>query len=73
MNRWLVLSGVGAALSVLVEMAVHDETHSLYPWHALPGFDLVYGATGCVAIVLLSKAAGKAWLQHGEDYWERRP
>jgi hypothetical protein len=33
----------------------------------------VYGAAGCVAIVLLSKAAGRAWLQRGDDYWERRP
>jgi hypothetical protein len=67
-----VLIGAASAATVVAEIATHDPGHAVFPWHAVPGFDLVYGAAGCVAIIVLSKALGKAWLQRDEDYWETR-
>jgi len=72
MRRWWALAGVAAAASVAAEIATHDAAHAILPWHAVPGFDLVYGFAGCVAIVVVSKALGKAWLQRDEDDREAR-
>jgi hypothetical protein len=71
-RRWWTVIGVAAAATVVAEVVTHDAGHDVFPWHAVPGFDLAYGAAGCVAIVVLSKALGKAWLQRDEDYWETR-
>jgi hypothetical protein len=63
-----VIGGAAAALAVLVELALghpHFETF----WHRLPGFDLVSGAVGCAAIVVLSKALGKAFVQKDERFY----
>jgi hypothetical protein len=70
-RRWWTVIGVAAA-TVVAEVVTHDAGHDVFPWHAVPGFDLAYGAAGCVAIVVLSKALGKAWLQRDEDYWGTR-
>jgi hypothetical protein len=60
--------------SLLAEIAGRESLHALYWWHAVPGFDLFYGLLGCVAIVLISKAAGKWFLQRPQDYYgEERP
>jgi hypothetical protein len=72
MTRWWALIGAAAGAAVVAEVAAHDAGHAVFPWHAMPGFDLLYGAAGCVAIVVLSKVLGKAWLQRDEDYWETR-
>lgn len=72
MTRWRVLGLIAAAASVVAEIATRDAAHGVFPWHAVPGFDFLYGAVGCAAIIVLSKALGKAWLQRNEDYWEDR-
>lgn len=72
MTRWWAWAAVSAAASIAAEIFTHDAGHAAFPWHAVPGFDLVYGFVGCIAIIVLSKALGKAWLQRDEDYWEPR-
>jgi hypothetical protein len=69
MTIWWVITAAVAALSVAAEVAFHDAAHALYWWHRVPAFDLVYGLLGCLAIIVLSKALGKAWLQRPEDYY----
>jgi hypothetical protein len=63
-----VWTGVGlvAALSVGLEILYRHDTHPLYWWHRLPAFDLLFGFLGCVAIVVVSKALGKAGLRRPE-------
>lgn len=39
-------------------------------WHAWPGFDLVYGLGGCVLIVWVSKALGRAGIQQPEAFYD---
>lgn len=63
---WLVI-GLVTALSVGLEVLFRHDAHPLYWWQGIPAFDLFYGFVGCVAIVVLSKALGKAGLQRPED------
>ena len=63
---WWIAAALTLAVSVLLEVLFHDAGHALYWWQALPGFDFVYGLAGCAAIVVLSKAAGAAFLQRPE-------
>ena len=66
-TRWALTAAGAVALSALDLLAhPHGETW----WHSIPGFDLVYGVVGCVAIVVASKALGKMWLQRPERFYE---
>ncbi len=66
-------TGVAAAVLVIVELMPVHESHGHHWWHLLPGFDLLYGFVGCVAIILISKAIGAAWLERPETYYEDPP
>ena len=57
-----------AAATVALDLLAHP--HGETWWHHQPGFDLIYGFVGCVAIVIASKALGKAWLQRRERFYE---
>ena len=62
------LIAMAAAATVALDLLAHP--HGATWWHLLPGFDLVYGFLGCAAIVIGSKALGKAWLQRSERFYE---
>jgi len=64
--RWAAI-GVVVAASLVVEHFAHPE-HETW-WTGIPGFFVLYGFVGCVAIVVLSKWYGKLWVQRGEDYY----
>ena len=53
-----------AAATVALDLLAHP--HGDTWWHHTPGFDLVFGFVGCVVIVVVSKALGKAALQRPE-------
>ena len=63
--RWVWLGVVVVGTGAL-DVLAHPHGDSW--WHHLLGFDLVYGFAGCVAIVVGSKALGKAWLQRRERF-----
>ena len=66
-------TAVVVAVSLLaIELTPIHEAHGDHWWHHLPGFDLLYGLAGCVAIVLVSKALGSAWLERDARYYEDR-
>ncbi|HXE81526.1 MAG TPA: hypothetical protein VNK41_12290 [Vicinamibacterales bacterium] len=71
MNRagWIAGALVVAA-TLALEVAFHDAGHSFYWWHAVPGFDFVYGLVGCAAIVVISKWIGAAGVQRPESYYD---
>lgn len=58
--------GVIAALVVcfLIQLIHPENAHSHYPFHYWSWFDMLYGFVGCIAIVFISKAIGKAFLWH---------
>lgn len=66
-TAWTLLAVVTAA-SLVLERIVHHEHH--YWFHDLPGFVVLYGFVGCVAIVLLSKWFGEAFVQRDEGYYD---
>ena len=61
---------IGAAAAGTLALDLLADPHGEAWWHHLPGFDLVYGFVGCAAIVIGSKALGKAWLQRRERFYE---
>ena len=63
-----VLVGAAAVGTVALDLLAHP--HGETWWHHLAGFDLVYGFLGCAAIVIVSKALGKAGLQRRERFYE---
>ena len=71
MKRWWLWGATAAAVavSVVAELRSAYETHGSFWWVSLPGFDLLYGFIGCVAIVLASKVLGATWIQREEDYY----
>ncbi|MBI4229502.1 MAG: hypothetical protein HY608_01575 [Planctomycetes bacterium] len=36
-----------------------------------PAFGCLYGLASCLAIIVVSKLLGKAWLSRREDYYDR--
>ena len=65
-----VLTLGGAAMAVLFVLDFFDHEHFHQWWHAMPGFDIVYGLIGCAVIVYGSKWLGKLFLQRREDYYD---
>lgn len=56
--------------TVVLEHLGPSPTHP-HAWDAIPLFYAGFGFLGCVLIIVISKALGKAWLQRREDYYER--
>ena len=50
------------------------ERFDLHPPHfwfeSIPAWGSLYGLASCVAIIVVSKFLGKAWLMRGEDYYD---
>lgn len=63
---WSLLAAV-TLVSLVAERFAHHKHH--YWFHDIPGFFVLYGFVGCVAIVLLSKWFGKTFVQRDEDYY----
>jgi hypothetical protein len=66
MSTWWWLAAVLAIGTVVAELVAGP--YGYFHWHFIPAFDLVFGLVGCVAIILLSKAAGKGFIQRPEGY-----
>ena len=56
MTRGGILCAVVAVLLFVIELLPLHESHGHHWWHMLPGFDLLYGFIGCVAIIVASMA-----------------
>ncbi len=57
--------------TVLLDIIFHDPHHAINWWHRLPGFDALFGFSGCIAIIVGSKWLGKHLLQRHEKYYEK--
>lgn len=69
MNKVLITLGIISLASVIIEI-LFVQPHIQYWWHGLVGFDLIFGFIGCIAIIVISKLAGKAFIQRKEDYYD---
>jgi hypothetical protein len=71
-GRIVLWCGIATALLVGVELMPVHEAHGHHWWHQLPGFDLLYGFAGCVAIILVSKWIGSLWLERPDTFYDDR-
>ncbi len=70
MKRWhWIVVGAIVVGSVVAEQFAHHEHH--YWFTDIPGYFVLYGFVGCVAIIYLSKWYGKYGVQRPEDYYTR--
>lgn len=67
--HWILLA-VPVAGSLALQLFGPEHPHPK-PWDGIPLFYGAFGFVGCVLIILVSKALGKAFLQKPEDYYER--
>ena len=68
-KRWFI---AGLAVIVLVEIVLPlvFGTHSHFSFESFPAWGSLYGFLSCVAIIVVSKLIGKAWLMRPEDYYD---
>lgn len=58
------------ALAEIVLPRVLDAGHPHFGFEAIPAWGSLYGLVSCVAIIVVSKLIGKAWLMRPEDYYD---
>ena len=66
---YVVLAVVALAEIVLPLIFRGDEHH--FSFESFPAWGSIYGLISCVAIIVVSKLIGKAWLMRREDYYDR--
>ena len=54
-------------LSIIVEI-LFVEVHGPW-WHELIGFDVIFGAMGCLFLIVGAKTLGKEFLQRSDNYY----
>ena len=70
LKRWLyiglaVVAGAEIGLPLLFRGA-----HPHFSFESWPAWGSLYGLISCVAIIVVSKLIGKAWLMRSEDYYD---
>ncbi len=70
LKRWCYF---GLALVVLAEIVLpllFHGSHHHFSFESLPAWGSLYGLISCIAIIVVSKLIGKAWLMRREDYYD---
>ncbi len=60
---------VVVAAEIVLPLVFHGGDHH-FPFESWPAWGSLYGLISCVAIIVLSKLIGKAWLMRSEDYYD---
>ncbi len=60
---------VVAAAEIVLPLFVHGGHHH-FSFESWPAWGSLYGLISCVAIIVLSKLIGKAWLMRPEDHYD---
>jgi hypothetical protein len=66
LRHWILL-GLVVAGSLVAEQFVHHEHE--YWFTPIPGYFVLYGFVGCVAIIMFAKALGRSLVNRPEDYY----
>jgi len=64
---------VGLAIVALAEIGlplVLGAGHPHFAFESFPAWGSLYGLVSCVAIIVISKLIGKAWLMRSEDHYD---
>lgn len=75
-RRWCCVGLVAVALAEIVlprlfHADATPEEVAHFPFENWPAFGSLYGLASCVAIIVVSKILGKAWLMRREDFYDR--
>ena len=69
-KRWFYIGLAAIALAEIVLPLIFGGGHPHFSFERFPAWGSVYGLISCVAIIVVSKLIGKAWLMRGEDYYD---
>lgn len=67
--HWIAL-GVLTVISLIAEFTLLADYDSHW-WNNIPGFYIIWGFLGCVAIIYISKWLGELFILSDEDYYDR--
>ncbi len=67
--RGLIVALICAAIALALPYVIHVEHHGGF-WEKIPAWWALFGAVGCVVIILASKALGAILLQKPEDWYD---
>lgn len=58
------------ALAEIVLPLVFGAGHPHFAFETIPAWGSLYGLFSCIAIIVVSKLLGKAWLMRSEDHYD---
>ncbi|MCG2588311.1 MAG: hypothetical protein GVY07_10360 [Bacteroidetes bacterium] len=67
--HWVAL-GILTVISLILEFTFLADYDSHW-WNSIPGFYIIWGFLGCVAIIYVSKWLGKLFIFRPEQYYDR--
>ena len=70
LRRWFYVGLAVVALAEIVLPFIFPGGHPHFSFERLPGWGSLYGLISCIAIIVVSKLIGKAWLMRREDYYD---
>lgn len=68
---WWGLAGM-LALTFIVELLYADRSYGKFWWSRVPGWEIILGFIGCLALIYGGKALGKHVVQRREGYYNQR-
>ena len=69
-KRWFYVGLTVVVLAEIVLPIVFHGGHAYFSFERFPAWGSLYGLASCVAIIVVSKLIGKAWLMRREDYYD---
>ena len=69
-KRWFYVGLVVVAGAEIVLPLIFHGGHPHFSFESWPAWGSLYGLISCVAIIVLSKLIGKAWLMRPEDHYD---
>lgn len=70
LKRWFYAALVAVAAAEVVLPLLIGGAHPHFSFESWPAWGSLYGLASCVAIIVVSKLIGKAWLMRDEDYYD---
>lgn len=68
--HWWTLTAITVVSFIIEKFFMHHDPKHHFWWNDIPGFFIIFGFVGCVAIIVVSKYIGKKLLQKDEDYYD---
>ncbi len=70
LKRWFYVGMVVVVVAEIVVPGVVGGDHAHFSFEDIPAWGSIWGFVSCVAIIVVSKLIGKAWLMRREDHYE---